>query len=101
MSPKFHQNISNRSKVITKRRKFTLLEKIQNFFSRVLETMPSQFFDIMLSTIVRCHHINFRKIRLEIREKFHFEIWATFDHPKFFNSVNFQISINAGLILML
>jgi hypothetical protein len=36
--------------------------------------MPSQFFDIILSTNVSCHHKNFKKFRLEIREKFHFEI---------------------------
>jgi hypothetical protein len=58
--------------------------------------MPSQFFDIMLSTNVNCHHKNFKKFRPEIREKFHFEIWANFDHSKFFNSVEFQNSNNAG-----
>ncbi len=42
-----------------------------------------------------------KKIRLEIREKFHFEIWANFDHPKFFNSVKFRISNDAELTLML
>ncbi len=47
--------------------------------------MPSQFFDIMLSTNVSCHHRNFKKFRLEIREKFHFEIWVNFDHSKIFN----------------
>ncbi len=37
----------------------------------------------------------FKKIRLEIREKFHFEIWANFDHSEIFNSVEFQISKKA------
>jgi hypothetical protein len=55
----------------------------------------------MLSTNVSCHHKIFKKIRLEIREKFHFEIWANFDHSKIFNSVEFQISKNAKLTLML
>jgi hypothetical protein len=55
----------------------------------------------MLSTNVSCHHKIFKEIRLEIREKFHLEIWANFDHSKFFNSVEFQISKNAELILML
>jgi hypothetical protein len=50
---------------------------------------PSQFFDIMLSTKISCYHKIFKKIRLEIREKFHFEIWVTFDHSKIFNRVNF------------
>jgi hypothetical protein len=58
--------------------------------------MPSQFFDIMLSTNVSCHHKNLKKFRLEIREKFHFEVWANFDHSKIFNSVEFQVSNNAG-----
>ncbi len=97
MVPKFHFNISIRSKVMTKRRKFTLLKILQFFFSRVLEMTPSQFFDIILSTNVSCHHKIFKKIRLEIREKFHFEIWATFDHPKIFNSVEFKVFYNAKL----
>ncbi len=58
--------------------------------------MPSQFFDIMLSTNVSCHHKNLKKFRLEIRDKFHFEVLANFDHSKIFNSVEFQISNNAG-----
>ncbi len=72
-----------------KRRKNTLLKKFQNFFSQDLETIPSHFFDIMLSTNVSCHRRNFKKIHLEIREKFHFEIWANFGHSKIFNSVEF------------
>jgi hypothetical protein len=83
---------------MTKRRKFTLLKNTKKIFSRVLEMTPSQFFDIMLSTNVSCHHEIFKKIRLEIREKFHFEICATFDHPKIFNSVEFKIFYNAKLI---
>ncbi len=54
----------------------------------------------MLSTNVSCHDKIFKKIRLEIREKFHFEIWANFHHSKIFNSVEFQISKNAELTLM-
>ncbi len=42
-----------------------------------------------------------KKIRLEIREKFHFEIWANFDHSKIFNSVEFPISKNVELSLIL
>ncbi len=82
---------------MTKRRKFTLLKNTKKFFSRVLEMTPSQFFDIMLSTNVSCHHKIFKKIRLEIREKFHFETWTTFDHPKNFNSVELKIFCNAKL----
>jgi hypothetical protein len=63
-----------------KRKKITLLKKFQIFVSRVKEIMPFQFFDIMLSTNVNCHHKIFKKFRPEIREKFHFEIWANFDH---------------------
>ncbi len=55
----------------------------------------------MLSTNVSCHHKILKKIRLEIREKLHFEIWANFDHSKIFNSVEFQTSKNAGWTLML
>jgi hypothetical protein len=55
----------------------------------------------MLSIGVSCHHKIFKKIRLEIREKFQFEIWANFDHSKILNSVEFQISNNAGSTLML
>ncbi len=84
-----------------KRRKFTLLKTFKNFFSRILEITPSQFFDIMLSTNVSCHHKIFKKIRLETREKFHFEIWANFDNSKIFNSVNFRIFSNVGLTLVL
>ncbi len=101
MLPKFHLNISTWTKVMIKRRKFTLLKNTKKIFSRVLEMTPSQFFDIMLSTNVSCHHKIFKKIRLEIREKFHFEIWATFDHSKIFNSVEFQNSNNAGWTLIL
>jgi hypothetical protein len=86
---------------MTKRRKFTLLKNTKNFFSRVLEMTPFQFFDIVLSTNVSCHHKIFKKIRLEIREKFHFEIWTTFDHPKFFNSVEFKIFYNEKLTVIL
>ncbi len=57
-----------------RRKKFTLLKNTKKIFSRVLEMTPSQFFDIMLSTNVSYHHKIFKKIRLEIREKFHFEI---------------------------
>jgi hypothetical protein len=84
-----------------RRKKFTLLKNTKNFFSRVLEMTPSQFFDIMLSTNVSYHHKIFKKIRLEIREKFHFEIWTTFDHPKIFNSVEFKIFYNAKLTVIL
>jgi hypothetical protein len=55
----------------------------------------------MLSTNVSCHHKSFKKIRLETREKFHFEIWANFDNSKIFNSVIFWILSNAGLTLVL
>jgi hypothetical protein len=57
-----------------KRRKFTLLKNTKKNFSRVLGITPSQIFDIMLSTNVSLHHKIFKKIRLETREKFHFEI---------------------------
>jgi hypothetical protein len=53
--------------------------------------MSSQFFDILLSISTSYNDKVFRKIRLEIREKFYFEV-ANFDHSKFFNSVNFLIS---------
>ncbi len=101
MLSKFHLNIWIRSKVMIRRRKFTLLKNTKIYFSRVLEMTPSQFFNIMLSTNVSCHHKIFKKIRPEIREKFHFEIWATFDHPKIFNSVEFKIFYNAKLIVIL
>jgi hypothetical protein len=35
---------------------------------------------IFESTNVSCHHRNFKRFRLEICEKFYFEIWANFDH---------------------
>ncbi len=60
--------------------------------------MPSQFFYIMLSTNVSCHHKIFKKFRPAIREKFHFEIWTNFD--QIFNSVEFQIFNSAGWTLM-
>jgi hypothetical protein len=62
--------------------------------------MSSQFFDIFLSISASYNDKILRKIRLEIREKFHFEISAKFDHSKIFNSVEFQISKNAELIGM-
>jgi hypothetical protein len=101
MLPKFHLNTSTRTKVMIKRKKFTLLKTFLIFFSRVLEITPSQFFDIMLSTNVSCHHKSFKKIHLETREKFYFEIWTTFDNSKFFNSINFWIFSTAGLTLVL
>ncbi len=42
----------------------------------------NQFFRII--ACFKGHHRNFKKIRLEIREKFHFEIWPNFDHLKNF-----------------
>ncbi len=81
-------------------KKITLLKNTKKNFSRVLEMTPSQFFNIMLSIIVSCHHKIFKKIRLEIREKFHFEIWTTFDHPKIFNSVEFKIFYNAKTVIL-
>jgi hypothetical protein len=72
-----------------KRRKFTLLKNTKKIFSRVLGMTPFQNFHIMLSTSVSVHHKIFKKIRLEIREKFHFEIWENFGHSNFFNSVEF------------
>ncbi len=51
--------------------------------------MSSQFFDILLSISATYNDKVFKKIRLEIREKFHFEISANFDRSKIFNSVNF------------
>jgi hypothetical protein len=61
--------------------------------------MSSQFFDILLSISGSYNDKIFRKIRLEIREKFHFEISAHFDHSKIFDSVNFYISWHVSLKL--
>ncbi len=54
----------------------------------------------MLNTNVSCHDKIFKIICLEIREKFHFKIWANIHHSKIFNSVEFQISKNSELTLM-
>jgi len=55
----------------------------------------------MLSTNVSCHDKIFRKIRLKVCEKFHFEIWQISTTQKIFNSVDFQIFNDAGLTLIL
>jgi hypothetical protein len=85
-------NRSNRIKLMTKYWKFALLKNFQTFLFSSLFIMRYLLLlrDILLN--ISYNDKIFRKILLEIREKFHFEILANFDHSKIFNSVRFKIS---------
>jgi hypothetical protein len=63
----------NQNKSYNKKKK-RIIKKFQFIFSHVLEILPSQFFDFMLSTNVSCRDKIFRNIHLGFHEKFHFEI---------------------------